>query len=157
MTEKTVPERVYEGWQRSIDTVFEGKSKKKRLLLPAVAAIHTAVGALFCARALPLTELSLGVPLADAFICSAGAYAPFALLGVFIGAMRYGQANALRYITISLIAIARLITGRKRKETGRFFAEGPLTKTASAAVISLILTAFSISASVTVVLSSLLE
>lgn len=115
----------------------KGKSRKERMMYPALAVLSGLLAFLFCAKPLPLTDIALGVPLSDAFLCAGGAFTPFIFLGNIIGTVFYGHASIERFLTLALVFVIRMISDRKHGEL-LFFGSSVLSKTAFASVMALV-------------------
>ncbi len=132
-----ISEEMYGKWKNALELAFSGKSKKERLLYPALAAFFISLGFLFCARPLPLSNAGIGIPLSDALLCAAGAYTPFVYIGNLLGSIHFGFMSLERILGITLIFVLRIITGSKHSPENGFFSESIITKTAVCAVFCL--------------------
>lgn len=140
-TEKSHP--IYEKCQSAVSLVFEGKSRKERLLYVASAAALTLLSFVMSAKALPFASLALGIPQADALLCASSVYTPFVFLGTLLGSIYFGAASTLRLLTLTFIFVLRVISGAKAMsgEARSPFSESIVTKTAVSAVMGFIETA----------------
>ena len=84
-TNSFTAEKGYNRWKAAVNRAFYGKSPKERFIILGVLVIHFFVAATFSTCKLPYTDMSVGVPLADALLCSSGA----GMLGAYSGAI-YG-------------------------------------------------------------------
>ena len=109
--------------------------RKNRLLAVASAFTALACGFIFC-RA-PSGE-AFGSPIADALICSCGAYTPFSFLGVILGKLYYGTFSVSHTLSVSLAFILRIVS-IARSKTERIFSEciGKRLSTSAALAVSL--------------------
>ncbi len=98
---------IYGKWNLAVNRAFKTKSPKQRLIIftSHVASLLTAM--LFSIKSLPLTSLSLGIPLADAFLCSVSRFVPSAYIGTMIGIRLSGNGNISRYLLITAIFLLR--------------------------------------------------
>lgn len=98
---------LHERWNVFLDRSFKHKTPKARLISLSAHVASAMVSLLFTLRALPMTSLSLGIPLADAFLCSVTSYLPSAYVGALLGTRLSGSPSAARYLTITLIFLLR--------------------------------------------------
>lgn len=136
-------EKGYEKWNGVSRRFFYNKQPKERILLLAELLIHFLLAAAFSGKALPYTEMSVGVPLADALLCSAGK----GIFGVYAGAV-YGAfltktVSFSRCFSLTLVIALRLTVSFwiRGKERG-FLRESVLIKVGYSAVMALIQSAF---------------
>jgi stage II sporulation protein E len=138
MTKTNVKSDSYEKWKSTAALMFEGKSKKERLLSVFTAAFFILLGFILCQRTLPLTDRAIGIPQADALLCASSVYTPFVYVGVLIGSLYRGIFGIERLLILSFIFVLRIVTGAKAMsgENGRIFSESVVTKTAVAAIMA---------------------
>ena len=102
---------IYSGWVYLVNRIFYGKTYKEKLLFLAQSGLSAVIAAVFFSVALPYTELSLGRPLFDAFLCSVGSSAVGAFAGCFWALYKSGGAVSL-YIAYGLVFILRIALSR---------------------------------------------
>jgi stage II sporulation protein E len=129
---------MYQKWTDGVSAVFSGKTKKQRLLYPALAAFFCGLAFLFYAKPLPYTTLAVGVPLADALLCSASTYTPFVYIGSILGSYYHGVMSIPSVLALSFTFVLRIITGSKtasaHPERSMFF-ENKATKVAVSVIL----------------------
>lgn len=132
---------LYNSWRNALDLALSGKSKKQRLLYPALAVFFFALAFIFCAKSLPYTSLAIGLPLADALLCAAGAYTPFVYIGNVLGSIYFGAMSIPRMLALSFVFVLRVVTSgqnmAQRADAG-IFSEKVVTKLAVSAVMCFI-------------------
>lgn len=134
-------ERAYGKWKSATSLAFGQKSGKERLIYPATAAFFFVMTFIFCSSTLPYTELSLGIPLADALLCAGSVYTPFVYAANLIGTIYFGHARIERFLYLTFIFVLRIISsGRSigNGESEHVFSEKPITKIAVSAVMAFI-------------------
>lgn len=112
---------IYGRWNSAVNRAFKNKSPKERLIIFASHATALLTAMLFSIKSLPLTSLSVGVPLADAFLCSVTRYVPSAYLGAILGARASG-AGITRYLMLTAIfilrtAVSAFLYGKRYRES----------------------------------------
>ena len=98
---------IYGKWNAAVERTFKTKSPKARMIIFASHAVSLLTAMLFSIKSLPLTSLSLGVPLADAFLCSVTRFVPSAYVGAMLGARISGNGNIVRYLLLTAIFLLR--------------------------------------------------
>lgn len=98
---------IYGKWNAAVERTFKTKSPKERLIIFTSHVVSLLTAMLFSIKRLPLTSLSLGVPLADAFLCSVTRFVPSAYVGAMLGARLSGNGNLIRYLLLTAIFLLR--------------------------------------------------
>ena len=98
---------IYGKWNSSIDRLFGSKTPKARLIIFTSYVLSALTSILFSIRGLPLTTLSLGAPLSDAFLCSVSSFVPGAYIGAMLGTRFSGYVGVMRYLIITMIFLLR--------------------------------------------------
>ena len=130
-TKSFTVEKGYNKWKIAVNRIFFGKSPKERFLILTALALYFFIGAMFTRCTLPYTEKSVGMPLADALICSSGSYMPFAYAGVLYGLFITKTASFSAIFTLSAVAALRVAVSVRianGSEGVRFFEESLLIK-----------------------------
>ena len=140
MTKSNEKSEAYEKWKSTAALMFEGKTKKERLLSAFVALFFVCLGFILCAKELPIMHRSLGLPQADALLCASSIYTPFAYAGIVIGSVYFGHGSIERFLVLTFIFVLRIVSSAKTMSAGNgtVFSESVLTKTAIASVMSFI-------------------
>ena len=85
---------------------------KQRLLAAALAITALACGFAFCKA--PQGK-AFGSPIADALVCSSGAYAPFSFLGAILGGLYFGTFSVPHTLSLSLAFTVRILSAVRSK------------------------------------------
>lgn len=108
MTEKNTGfSEIYGKWNTAVERTFKTKSPKERLIIFTSHVVSLLTAMLFSIKSLPLTSLSLGMPLADAFLCSVTRYVPSTYIGAMLGARFSGNGTLSRYLLLTAIFLLR--------------------------------------------------
>ena len=148
ITKRKNVEKVYKKWNEGVKRVFRNKTPKERFLILTVFFIHVLLGAIFSLKSLPYTELSVGVPLADALICSSSSGLLGAYVGSIYGAVLTKTVSFSRCFILTVMLVLRIAVSvwRQGGNWGRvtFLGENALVKTGYAAFMAFVQCAFHI-------------
>ncbi len=144
-TKSFTVEKGYNRWKRTVNRVFYGKSQKERFLILLTVVIHFFIAAVFSKCVLPYTDMSVGVPLADALLCSSGTGALGAYAGAIYGLFLTKTVSFSRCFVLTAVAVLRIAVSiwMGGGEGGvRLFKEPPLIKVGYASFMALTQCAF---------------
>lgn len=102
---------IYGRCRDAIDLALSGKSKRERLLMPTLASFFGVLAFLLTSGNLPVS--TVGAPLSDALLCSAGAYTPFVYVGCVLGSVYFGKMSIARMLALTFIFVLRIITSSR--------------------------------------------
>ena len=132
-------EGVYNKWSEGVERVFIGYSIKERFIILIGLLSSAVVAYVFSLVSLPFTELSVGLPLADAFLCASGVFTPGAYIGALLGSYASGNGTFSRYSAITVIFLIRLLASKLLKEDEKhLFCERVHTKIGYSAILVLL-------------------
>ena len=138
-------EKGYNKWKVAVNRIFFGKSPKQRFLILITLALHFFIAAVFSKCTLPYTDMSVGLPLADALLCSSGGYTLGVYTGVIYGLILTKTVTFSRIFTLSAVTVLRVAVSVwlcSGKGEIRIFREPILIKVGYAAFMALTQCAF---------------
>ncbi len=143
MTErnKFSAEELYVKWSDKISSMFGKSTAKERFILLAGYAAAALTAVLFSFVTLPFTEKSIGLPLADAFLCASSVFTPGAYIGAMYGSYLTGNGTLARYTALTVIFLLRLIACRwllDDEKGHKLFTEPAHMKLGASAVLCLL-------------------
>ncbi len=144
-TKSFTVEKGYNRWKSTVNRFFYGKSPKERFLILLTLVMHFFIAAVFSGCRLPYTDMSVGVPLTDALLCSSGAGMLGAYAGAIYGAFLTKTVSFSRFFVLTAVAVLRIAVSvwiGDGKEGARLFKEPPLIKVGYASFMALTESAF---------------
>ena len=97
------------GIRGALDRAFYGKNTKERFLTLSLAGVYLFLGVFFSKATVPYTEMSVGRPLADALVSSAGKWTPFAFVGAIYGLVSTEGVTALHVFPLTVTLVLRIL------------------------------------------------
>lgn len=143
MTErnKFSAEELYLKWSDKISSMFGKSTAKERFIQIAGYAAAALTAVLFSFVTLPYTEKSVGLPLADAFLCASSVFTPGAYVGAMYGSYLTSNGTPARYTALTVIFLLRFIACRwlfDDEKGHKLFTEPAHMKLSASAVLCLL-------------------
>ena len=143
-------EKGYNKWNGVLNRAFYGKKPKERFLLLFMLVIHFFAAVFFSKTVLPYTDVSVGVPLVDALLCSAGSCAFGVYAGAVYGAIITKTLSFSRIFVLTAVFILRIAVSfwsRGPKKDRGLLCESVLVKVGYASFTALVQCAFHLTVS----------